>query len=65
MKPLKQIEKDIKEIYLIITELTELEDYENTDYSGIVTEISWNKEMLKNRLITLKERAEMKGGQQH
>lgn len=55
----KIIKDEIKEMFLILTELEVLEDGENVDYSGVVTEISWNKYMLKSRLTTLKER---KGG---
>ena len=51
---LKYINDDIKEIYLILVELENLETGENVDYSEVRTDIAWNKLMLKNRLQTLK-----------
>ena len=59
---LRQINENIKEIYLILVELDQLETGENADYSDVVTEISWNKLILRNRLISLKNKAAINGG---
>lgn len=59
---LRQINENIKEIYLILVELDQLETGENADYSDVVTEISWNKVILRNRLISLKNKAAINGG---
>ena len=55
---LKTINQDIKEIYLILIQLESLETGENADYEDIVTDISYCKMLLKNRLINLKNKAE-------
>lgn len=58
---LKNINEDIKEIYLILVELESLETGENADYSDIVTDISYSKMLLKDRLTDLKRKAANKG----
>ena len=58
---LKTINQDIKEIYLILIELESLETGENADYSDIVTDISYSKMLLKDRLTDLKRKAANKG----
>lgn len=55
---LKIINDEIKEMYLIVQELLKIENYERVDYSGVLSELSWNRYMLKNRLSGLKEEGE-------
>lgn len=56
IEDIKRLLEDTSEIRLILSELKDLETGEGADYSGIVTEISWNKLMLRNRLNQLKRR---------
>ena len=42
----------------IVSKLKELEDYNCADYSGVLTELQWNRVMLNNRLKDLKRWAE-------
>jgi len=49
--------EETSEIRLILTELKDYETGEGADYSGIITEIKWNKLMLRNRLNQLKREA--------
>ena len=52
-----EIEKIIKlhsEIEGLLSELKEFETGENVDYSDIITDFHWNKEMLQMRLNFLK-----------
>ena len=58
---LKTINQDIKEIYLILIELESLETGENADYTDISTDIGYCKMLLKDRLISLKRKAETEG----
>ena len=53
---IKGINEDIKEIYLILIELEQLETGVNADYSDILTDIKYCKMLLKNRLHDLKKR---------
>jgi len=52
---IKTISEDIKEIYMILIELEQLETGENADYSDVMTDISYSKMILRNRLIQLRE----------
>lgn len=52
---IKTISEDIKEIYMILIELERLETGENADYSDVMTDISYSKMILRNRLIQLRE----------
>lgn len=58
---LKTINQDIKEIYLILIELESLETGENADYTDISTDIGYCKMLLKDRLMSLKRKAETEG----
>ena len=58
---LKTINQDIKEIYLILIELESLETGENADYTDVSTDIGYCKMLLKDRLISLKRKAETEG----
>ena len=58
-----EIEKIIKlhsEIGDILEELKEYETGENVDYSDIITDFHWNKEMLQMRLNFLKVKQQVK-----
>lgn len=57
IEDIKTLLEETSEIRLILTELKDYETGEGVDYSGIVTEIKWNKLMLRNRLNQLKREA--------
>ena len=51
---LRQIESELSRMQSIVSKLKELEDYNCADYSGVHTELQWNRVMLNNRLNDLK-----------
>ena len=57
IKELETLKKEVNEMRNIIIDLGELETGENADYTDIIEEITWNKVMLNNRLIQLREQA--------
>ena len=56
MKPIKELKLLNSRLTTVLNELEVLEDYENADYSDIVTDIRWNVVMLENRRETLQRR---------
>lgn len=52
------LQRETNEIYTILKELETLEDGDNADYSDVVTDITYAKVMLKNRLIDLRIRSQ-------
>lgn len=57
IEQLQTLKKEVNEMRNIIIDLGELENGENADYTGVIEEITWNKVMLNNRLIQLREQA--------
>ena len=57
IKELETLKREVNEMRNIIIDLGELETGENADYTDIIEEITWNKVMLNNRLIQLREQA--------
>lgn len=51
-----ELKKEAKCLLNIIKELELKETGEQVDYSGVISEITWNRYMLENRLNTLKMR---------
>ena len=51
---LRQIESELSRMQSIVSKLKELEDYNCADYSGVLTELQWNRVMLDNRLKDLR-----------
>lgn len=51
---LRQIESELSRMQSIVSKLKELEDYQCADYSGVLTELQWNRVMLNNRLNDLR-----------
>lgn len=49
-KILLEIIENAKNIVEISKNLNEIEDFENVDYSDVLTDIKWNKMVLENRL---------------
>ena len=50
---LRQIESELSKMQSIVSKLKTLEDYNCADYSGVLTELQWNRVMLSNRLRDL------------
>ena len=50
---LRQIEQELSRMQSIVGKLKLLEDYNCADYSGVLTELQWNRVMLGNRLRDL------------
>ena len=57
---LRQIESELSRMQSIVSKLNELEDYNCADYSGVLTELQWNRVMLNNRLNDLRRWADEK-----
>ena len=57
---LRQIESELSRMQSIVSKLKELEDYQCADYSGVLTELQWNRVMLNNRLNDLRRWADEK-----
>lgn len=55
-KILLEIIENAKNIVEISKNLNDIEDFENVDYSDVLTDIKWNKMVLENRLSDLKRR---------
>lgn len=55
---LRQIESELSRMQSIVSKLKELEDYNCADYSGVLTELQWNRVMLDNRLKDLRRWSE-------
>ena len=55
-KILLKIMENAKNIVEISKNLNDIEDFENVDYSDVLTDIKWNKMVLENRLGDLKRR---------
>lgn len=55
-KILLEIIENAKNIVEISKNLNDIEDFENVDYSDVLTDIKWNKMVLENRLGDLKRR---------
>lgn len=55
-KILLEIIENAKNIVEISKNLNEIEDFENVDYSDVLTDIKWNKMVLENRLNDLNRR---------
>ena len=55
-KVLLEIIENAKNIVEISKNLNDIEDFENVDYSDVLTDIKWNKMVLENRLGDLKRR---------
>jgi hypothetical protein len=49
-KILLEIIENAENIVEISKNLNEIEDFENVDYSDVLTDIKWNKMVLENRL---------------
>ena len=58
--PIKKLKHYNSRLTTILNELEVLEDYENVDYSDVISEIAWNVRQLENRRETLQR----KGGTQ-
>ena len=56
MIPIKELKLLNSRLTTVLNELEVLEDYENADYSDIVTDIQWNVVMLENRRERLQKR---------
>jgi len=54
-----ELKKEAKCLLRIIKELELKETGEKVDYSGVISEITWNRYMLENRLNTLKMREKL------
>ena len=57
---LRKIESELSRMQSIVAKLKELEDYNCADYSGVLTELQWNRVMLNNRLNDLRRWADEK-----
>ena len=57
---LRKIESELSRMQSIVSKLKELEDYQCADYSGVLTELQWNRVMLNNRLNDLRRWADEK-----
>ena len=57
---LRKIESELSRMQSIVSKLKELEDYNCADYSGVLTELQWNRVMLNNRLNDLRRWADEK-----
>lgn len=55
-KILLEIIENAKKIVEISTNLSFEENFENVDYSDVLTDIKWNKMVLENRLNDLNRR---------
>ena len=55
---LRQIESELSRMQSIVGKLKLLEDYNCADYSGVLTELQWNRVMLGNRLRDLERWSE-------
>ena len=55
-EPIKQLKHYNNRLTTILNELEVLEDYENVDYSDVISEIAWNLLMLENRREQLQRR---------
>ena len=56
MTKIKEIQQECTEMQATLRELSTLEDYQGADYSDVLTEIKWNHQMLKHRLLSLQQR---------
>ena len=54
--PIKKLKHYNNRLATILNELEVLEDYENVDYSDVISEIAWNLRMLENRRETLQRK---------
>ena len=56
MSELKHIIHELNEMGVTVQQLAKLEDYDDVDYSEVVTDLQWLHQMLKHRLTTLQLR---------
>ena len=56
MKPIKQLQHYNSRLSTVLNELSVLEDYEDADYSGIVTDIGYCTVLLEQRRERLQRR---------
>ena len=54
--PIKKLKHYNMRLTTVLNELEALEDYENVDYSDVISEIAWNVKQLENRRETLQRR---------
>ena len=54
--PIKKLKHYNSRLTTILNELEVLEDYENVDYSDVISEIAWNVRQLENRRETLQRK---------
>ena len=54
--PIKQLKHYNMRLTTVLNELSVLEDYENADYSDVVTDIGYSLRMLENRRESLQRR---------
>ena len=56
MTRIKELEVVVLDIQANLRELNALEDYKGADYSELLVDLKWSNQMLKHRLITLRNR---------
>ena len=54
--PIKQLKHYNMRLTTVLNELEVLEDYEDADYTDVVTDVKWNVVMLENRRESLQRR---------
>jgi hypothetical protein len=55
-EPIKKLKHYNNRLTTVLNELAVLEDYENADYTDVVTDIAYSVRMLENRRETLQRR---------
>ena len=55
-EPIKKLKHYNARLTTVLNELAVLEDYENADYTDVVTDIAYSVRMLENRRETLQRR---------
>jgi hypothetical protein len=56
MKPIEELKLYNSRLTTVLNELEVLEDYEDADYTDVVTDVKWNVVMLENRRESLQRR---------
>jgi len=55
---ISEIRDELLDMLITLRELEVLEDYNDVDYSEVLTDIKWSHQMLKHRLETLRLRGD-------
>ena len=56
MTELKRLQHELGEMQITVRELMVLEDFDGASYDEILTDAKWMHQMLRHRLITLRNR---------